>query len=73
MGAYEYCGEAAPPTRFLRGDCTGDGNVDIADAVALLNFLFGGGPMITAPYPDCGPGVLPADPVLGCANPPACQ
>ena len=91
---------------FLRGDCTGDGNVDIADAVcaldwlfagapepgcvaalntngdakvdiadpvSLLNFLFAGGPAPVAPFPDCGPGRLPADEQLGCANPPDCQ
>ena len=27
---------------FLRGDCTGDGNVDISDAVCILNWLFVG-------------------------------
>lgn len=28
--------------RFLRGDCNDDGNVDLADAVCKLNWLFGG-------------------------------
>ncbi|MEM7262756.1 MAG: dockerin type I repeat-containing protein, partial [Planctomycetota bacterium] len=28
---------------FIRPDCNGDGGLDIADAIALLNFLFGGG------------------------------
>ena len=51
----------------------GDATVDIADPVSLLNFLFGGGPIITGPYPDCGPGTLPADETLGCASPPDCQ
>ncbi len=27
---------------FLRGDCNGDGNVDLADAVCAINWLFGG-------------------------------
>jgi len=29
--------------KFVRGDATGEGNVDISDAVAILNFLFLGG------------------------------
>ncbi len=94
-------------TEFVRGDCTGDGEVDLADAVcelnwlfagaatpgcvaalnsngddkvdiadpvSPLNFLFGGGPAPAAPFPDCGPGMLPADAELGCVNPPPdCQ
>ncbi len=92
------------PSRFRRGDCTGDGNVDIADAtcalnwlfaeapvpgclaalntngdntvdladpVFLLNFLFAGGPAPVDPFPDCGPGMLPADAELGCET--SCQ
>ena len=50
----------------------GDGAVDIADPVYLLGFLFGGGSAPAAPFPDCGPGMLPADKVLGCVNPPDC-
>lgn len=33
---------------FLRGEVTGDGAVDIGDAIAILTYLFGGGP---APEP----------------------
>ena len=51
----------------------GDEDVNIGDPVFLLNFLFAGGPAPVAPFPDCGPGVLPADTALGCVNPPACQ
>ncbi len=51
----------------------GDEDVNIADPVFLLSFLFAGGPRLSAPYPDCGPGVLPADADLGCVNPPDCQ
>ncbi len=29
--------------RFLRGDCNDDGNIDISDAVCILNWLFLGG------------------------------
>ena len=95
---------AAEP-RFRRGDCNGDGEVNLSDAacavnwlfagaptpgcpaavntngdddvnitdpVSLLNFLFAGGSAPAAPFPDCGPGMLPADAALGCANPPNC-
>ncbi len=31
------------PRHFLRGDCNGDGKVDIADAVCILNWLFADG------------------------------
>ncbi len=51
----------------------GDDSVNLTDPVSLLNFLFAGGPPVVAPYPDCGPGMLPADAELGCANPPNCQ
>jgi len=33
-----------PPPEFKRGDANGDGSVDVADAVFLLQYLFGGGP-----------------------------
>ena len=32
--------EVTPESRFVRGDCNDDGNVDISDAVATLGFLF---------------------------------
>ena len=51
----------------------GDEAVNVADPVFVLNFLFVGGPRLSAPYPECGPGTLPADEQLGCANPPDCQ
>ena len=51
----------------------GDAKVDIADPVSLLNFLFAGGSPPVAPFPDCGPGMLPSDAELGCANPLDCQ
>ena len=51
----------------------GDAGVNITDAVSLLNFLFSDGSAPAAPYPDCGPGMLPADMAFGCANPPNCQ
>lgn len=30
---------------YLRGDSNGDDNVDLADAIHILNYLFGGGPL----------------------------
>ncbi len=63
---------AAAPGCLAALNTNGDGAVDIADPVFLLNFLFAGGPRLSAPFPDCGPGVLPADAALGCANPPDC-
>ena len=71
--SYSFTGRAVP--RCLSAcDVNGDGRVvGISDAVYLLSFNFGGGPPPAAPFPDCGPGMLPADPVLGCANPPNCQ
>jgi len=45
-------------------DVNDSGDVDIADAVYGLNFLFLGGPPPLAPYPDCGND--PTDDDLGC-------
>ncbi len=36
IGAYEYV-----PPEFLRGECTGDGVLDIADSICVLGYLFG--------------------------------
>ncbi len=52
---------------FTRGDANGDGEIDIADAIFLVNYLFAGG---TAPYPleagdaDCNGEVNIADVVF---------
>ena len=52
----------------------GDAAVDLSDPVYLLSHLFLGGPEPVAPFPDCGPGELPADEALGCVTPPKrCQ
>jgi hypothetical protein len=61
------------PPCLAAANVNGDDSVDIADATQLLNHLFSGGPAPLAPFPDCGPGTLPADKELGCANPPDCQ
>jgi hypothetical protein len=42
IGAYEYVHSQTLP-RFRRGDSNDDGDVNIADAVHVLNWLFGGG------------------------------
>jgi hypothetical protein len=51
----------------------GDAVSDISDGVFLLTHLFLGGPAPVAPFPECGPGTLPADEVT-CETPPkSCQ
>ena len=56
------CEPPAPPARFLRGDCDGDGVVAglVTDAVALLNFNFLGGaePSCLAACDANGDGVV---------------
>ena len=42
----------------------GDKTADLSDPVALLGFLFLGGPPPVTPFPDCGP--LPGDETLDC-------
>ena len=51
-------------------NANGDDDVDMTDAVYLLVHLFAGGAAPAAPFPDCGPGLLPADEELGCIAPP---
>ena len=63
---------AATPGCLAAVNTNADDKVDIADPVSLLNYLFGGGPIISNPFPDCGPGPLPAVEKLSCANPPDC-
>ncbi len=47
------------------------GGINIADAVFLLQFLFAGGEILSAPYPECG--MIPADEHnLGCLSFPGC-
>lgn len=38
-----------PFTTFTRGDCSGDGSVDLSDAIATLAYLFD----MTSPLPSC--------------------
>ncbi len=42
-------GSGTPPETFRRGDVNGEGGVDIADAVYILQNLFANGPPITCP------------------------
>ncbi len=44
--------EIDPVVEFIRGDTNRDGNVDIADAVATLNYLFAQGPLTCADAAD---------------------
>jgi hypothetical protein len=39
-----YPGLSAPPAQFRRGDCNGDQQLNIADAIYLLARIFSGGP-----------------------------
>ncbi len=39
----------------------GAGDIDLTDPIHLLLHLFAGGPAPVAPFPECGPGTLPAD------------
>ena len=66
-------GGAATPACIAALNTNGDDDVNIADPVSLLNYLFAGGLAPAVPFPDCGPGMLPADQEIGCANPPDCQ
>jgi hypothetical protein len=50
---------------FFRGDCSPDRTINITDPVALLGFLFLGGPPPAAPGPQCGVDESPS--ALGCA------
>jgi predicted GH43/DUF377 family glycosyl hydrolase len=60
----------AAPGCVAATDTNGDGSADISDAVYLLGHLFLGGPAPVAPFPDCGPRLLPTDRALGCDVPP---
>ncbi len=44
IGAFEYCAEQPPEPvlQFLRGDVNGDGNLNVGDAINLLQFAFAG-------------------------------
>ncbi len=55
-----------PPPCIAALNTNGQGEVNLTDAVYVLNFLFTGGPPPVAPFPDCGP--LPVDETLECAG-----
>ncbi len=55
-------------------DVNGDGTTGgVTDAVALLGYSFLRGPAPVAPFPECGPGELATDSVLGCEQPNVCS
>jgi ELWxxDGT repeat protein len=62
--------DGSAPACRAASDANADGLLDISDAVYTLAYLFLGGAAPSAPFPGCGPGGLPADP-LDCASPPA--
>lgn len=61
-----------PSTCRAACDTNGDGGVNITDAVHLLSFNFLGGPPPVKPFPECGPGELATDAILGCDEAPKC-
>jgi hypothetical protein len=66
IGAYEFSDCEALAARFLRGDCGGDGSVDISDAVCELRWLFLEGaepPCVAAVNTNGDAGVDVSDPV----------
>jgi hypothetical protein len=69
---YSFRGGPRPPC-LAACDADGDGRAagQVTDAVYLLNYNFLGGPPPAAPFPECGPGLLPGDERLGCATAPA--
>ncbi len=67
-----FVGDAAPGC-IAATNTNGDDAANISDATYLLDHLFLGKAAPVAPFPDCGPGMVPADTTLGCANPPNCQ
>ncbi len=44
IGAYEYCYDEPPLSRFRRGNVNADERIDVADAIFLLSHLFARGP-----------------------------
>ena len=62
-----------PATCLAAADANGQGVINLSSGVYVLNFLFTGGPAPIAPFPTCGPGELPSDVTLGCAEAHACE
>jgi hypothetical protein len=55
-----FLGEATPGC-IAATNTNGDDAANLTDATYLLGHLFSGGPAPAAPFPDCGPGMLPTD------------
>lgn len=49
-------------------DTNTDGALNISDAIEVLSFLYDNGPMLSSPYPGCGP----AGDTMGCASYTSC-
>ncbi|MGB1071552.1 MAG: dockerin type I domain-containing protein, partial [Planctomycetota bacterium] len=80
IGAVERqsCGDG-DSLDFIRGDCDGNGSIDLADAVALLDYLFTGGSLTCLATADVNddsdlnladPGTLLAYLYIGGSAPP---
>jgi len=52
------------------GDVNADGQLDVGDAIALLNYLFLGHEAPECPFPDCDATGRPSDLAIGCAEAP---
>jgi chitinase len=66
-----FFGTDAPSPACLKPfDSNDDGSVNVADAVYTLSFLFRRGPILPAPYPECGEDPTP-DEIADCDEPAA--
>ena len=65
---YLFVGGEAPHC-LASANVNGEGDVNIADPVYLLQFLFSGGAGPPEPFPACGPSSLDDDVALGCITP----
>ena len=61
------------PGCVAAANANGDGGIDLSDPVWVLSHLFLGGEAPVEPYPECGTGMLPTDPVTCDSPPAACQ
>jgi hypothetical protein len=62
---YAFAGGEAPAC-LDTADSNDDGEINIADAIFALQYLFVEGPVIPMPYPICGSDPTVDD--LGCAS-----
>jgi hypothetical protein len=63
--------ELAVQGSFMRGDGNGDAQVNIADAIFTLSYLFASAGPLPVPFGGCGTDPTPDQ--LGCGNFPPCD